>query len=305
MIYILGQEKQIFIQKKENSGLKWHSICSKIVLEDTIVPQVLYSINNGLYCFACRYYCNQNVPYDVNLDCSGTCQCNTQCIFKNCTKIIDNEVKTLNIQTITSFYEILTFLGFKNQIGNNERSFQFKLSSQYCLQRIMFYEDPDIQKQVLSIIPMQSIEDKAKENSNVNCTGYKDELIKSLLAWYKKECMSWLNSPKCSECGEITVYFDTHPPTSEEMLHAAIRTEVYSCKKCDKLSRFPRYNDPAKISQTRIGRCSEYANLFGCILRALDFDVRFIDNFEDHVWNEYWSESLQKVNINIILVDTC
>ncbi len=160
---------------------------------------------------------------------------------------------------------------------------------------MFFFEDPDVQKEVLNIIPLKLLEDNATANSKANNTAYQDELVKSLLAWYKKECMLWLNQPTCTNCNEKTQYCDTHPPSSEEGKYAAIRTEIYICNKCSKKYRFPRFHNPAKISKIKYGRCSEYANLFGCILRSLDYDVRFIDNFEDHVWNEYWSEALQKV----------
>ena len=51
-----------------------------------------------------------------------------------------------------------------------------------------------------------------------------------------------------------------------------------------------RYNDPLKLLDTRLGRCGEWANCFGAILRALDFHVRECHNvFEDHVWVEVQS----------------
>jgi len=145
---------------------------------------------------------------------------------------------------------------------------------------------------------MKEIEEKAltkfKQN-NSGTTDLKDEIVKCLLKWYKSDVMKWFNSPNCTNCNNKTEYFDTHPPTFMEDLSSAKRTEVYQCEKCLKLIRFPRYYNPAKISQIKTGRCSEYANLFGSILRALDYDVRFVDNYEDHVWNEYWSEFHQRV----------
>ena len=41
------------------------------------------------------------------------------------------------------------------------------------------------------------------------------------------------------------------------------------------------------ISDTREGRCGEWANAFGAILRSFDFHVRECHNvFADHVWVE-------------------
>ncbi len=76
---------------------------------------------------------------------------------------------------------------------------------------------------------------------------------------------------------------------------------MYKCTKCNTLNRFARYNNPAKLCETRTGRCGEYANLFGCILANFDYEVRFVDNFEDHVWNEYYSVSLSRW----VHVDSC
>ena len=48
-----------------------------------------------------------------------------------------------------------------------------------------------------------------------------------------------------------------------------------------------RHNDPLILLDTRVGRCGEWANCFGAILRSFDFHVRECHNvFEDHVWVE-------------------
>jgi len=50
---------------------------------------------------------------------------------------------------------------------------------------------------------------------------------------------------------------------------------------------FTRHNDPLILLDTREGRCGEWANCFGAILRSFDFQVRETHNvFEDHVWVE-------------------
>ncbi len=186
----------------------------------------------------------------------------------------------------------------------------------YGLTRIHAYEDPSVQEKLLSILPLSEIELEAKANcreesseSNLPISSldqlkisgslekpklsYRDELVRSLLKWYKYSFFTWCNKPLCSGCKQTsTDYVETQIPSAEEALWAASRTEVYKCSSCNILNRFPRYNNPIKLCETKTGRCGEWANLFGAILRALKYEVRFVDNFEDHVWNEYYSEDL-------------
>jgi peptide-N4-(N-acetyl-beta-glucosaminyl)asparagine amidase len=60
------------------------------------------------------------------------------------------------------------------------------------------------------------------------------------------------------------------------------------------VTRFPRYNHPEKLLETRRGRCGEWANCFTLLLRSLDFDARYILDWTDHVWSEVFSESQQR-----------
>lgn len=137
---------------------------------------------------------------------------------------------------------------------------------------------------------------------------YKDEFVKTLLSWFRNEFFSWCDQPMCKTCNQKGQYLETQSPNNEESKWLASRTEVYKCTKCSNNLRFARYNNPEKLLETQTGRCGEWANCFGAILRSFNYDVRFIDNFEDHVWNEYWSESLRKVNFTLIKwihVDSC
>lgn len=58
--------------------------------------------------------------------------------------------------------------------------------------------------------------------------------------------------------------------------------------------RFPRYNDPGRLLQTRRGRCGEWANAFALCCRAIGLDTRYILDLTDHVWVEYYSQSLAR-----------
>src|SRR5690606_27499008 len=102
-----------------------------------------------------------------------------------------------------------------------------------------------------------------------------DEFVKSLLKWFKNEYFTWCDKPICVKCNiRSEHYIETQTPNEDENKWHCSRTEVYKCK-CGNLCRFPRYNNPQKLSETKTGRCGEWANLFGCILRIFGYEVRF------------------------------
>jgi peptide-N4-(N-acetyl-beta-glucosaminyl)asparagine amidase len=181
------------------------------------------------------------------------------------------------------------------------REFNFESSIKFGIQRTSQYDDKSIQSKILSRVPVKDIELRTAESMKTSKLDYKDELVKTLLAWFRKEFFSWCDQPICKPCNMKGVHLETQTPSTEEAKWLASRTEVYNCNTCQAKLRFPRYNNPEKLMETMTGRCGEWANCFGAILRAFKYDVRFIDNFEDHVWNEYWSESLRRW----IHVDSC
>ena len=60
------------------------------------------------------------------------------------------------------------------------------------------------------------------------------------------------------------------------------------------MTRFPRYNHPGKLLETRKGRCGEWANCYCLCLRALGFDSRYVLDWTDHVWCEVYSSSQER-----------
>jgi peptide-N4-(N-acetyl-beta-glucosaminyl)asparagine amidase len=139
---------------------------------------------------------------------------------------------------------------------------------------------------------------KRKENST------SQEYVKELLHWYKKEFFSWCNKPKCPLCDSDKNIQNLGACRSNEFekKYQAFTTELYSCQGCGGIEvRFPRYNHPIKLLQTKTGRCGEWANLFGAILYACGFKTRFVSNYEDHVWNEFYNEEEKRW----IHVDSC
>ncbi|KAJ6762921.1 PEPTIDE-N(4)-(N-ACETYL-BETA-GLUCOSAMINYL)ASPARAGINE AMIDASE [Salix purpurea] len=77
-----------------------------------------------------------------------------------------------------------------------------------------------------------------------------------------------------------------------EIQYGAARVELYRCNSCSRTTRFPRYNDPLKLVETRRGRCGEWANCFTLYCRAFGYESRLILDFTDHVWTECFSEFL-------------
>uniref|UniRef100_A0A0D9WZ40 Transglutaminase-like domain-containing protein n=1 Tax=Leersia perrieri TaxID=77586 RepID=A0A0D9WZ40_9ORYZ len=78
-------------------------------------------------------------------------------------------------------------------------------------------------------------------------------------------------------------------PLPSEIKFGANRVEIYRCNYCSGTTRFPRYNDPYKLLETRKGRCGEWANCFTFYCRTFGYDARLILDFTDHVWTECFS----------------
>ncbi|ODV63500.1 peptide-N4-(N-acetyl-beta-glucosaminyl)asparagine amidase ASCRUDRAFT_5477 [Ascoidea rubescens DSM 1968] len=192
------------------------------------------------------------------------------------------------------------------------------------------YDSPLAQEKVFEVIDFDKIYDKvykriqqqnSKRKSKENFQNeflnydYEDFLVMELLSWFKNDFFAWVNIPHCenNEClndDESKIVFvkndsiqePNHCSLFKNLLFnfkkfaqdgEAIKTEVYKCTNCSSIIKFPRYNDPVKLLQTRRGRCGEWANCFMLILRSMNINARYIWNQEDHVWTEYYSNSLK------------
>ena len=76
-----------------------------------------------------------------------------------------------------------------------------------------------------------------------------------------------------------------------------IGAEVYRCRACGAETRFPRYNDPVKLLETRRGRCGEWANAFAMICAAAGLRARQVTDWHDHVWTEVWIPGTKEAGI--------
>lgn len=176
---------------------------------------------------------------------------------------------------------------------HGERSMTSRLQS--TLERVRTYESKQMQQEALKHIPVQLLHERARGNESP-MPAYQDELVMQLLHWFKRELFSWMNQPKCAACGcaNTKAVRTEGPSTPEEVSGEAGRVEVYQCPQCSALTRFPRYNNPAKLLETRTGRCGEWANCFTLCCRAMGFEARYVLDVTDHVWTEVYSEHFKR-----------
>ena len=186
-----------------------------------------------------------------------------------------------------------------NEYDTYQRRLMLRDRIQGYLKTALRYEDEETKAKAMSVIPFERLhseardaKEMAKEFGNGQVLEDEDYLVESLTYWFKGEFFEWVTSPSCWNCGQNqTRAIQTTLPTPDEARHDASRVEVYQCLQCGAQIRFPRYNDPGKLMQTRRGRCGEWANAFTCLCRCLDIEARFVVDWTDHVWTEYYSQA--------------
>ncbi|KAJ0982872.1 hypothetical protein J5N97_011127 [Dioscorea zingiberensis] len=186
---------------------------------------------------------------------------------------------------------------FFQEFRASENREEFEGSIRPYVSRVLMYEDPIRQEAARKSVPVDEIEEKAlialaKEG---NFKPLKAELDHSfllqLLLWFKQS-FRWVNSPPCNNCGSGTSNIGMGSPLPSETEYGGFRVELYRCDNCLNITRFPRYNDPLKLLETRRGRCGEWANCFTLYCRAFGYESRLIVDLTDHVWTECFSNFL-------------
>lgn len=148
------------------------------------------------------------------------------------------------------------------------------------------YKENEILDYVNQLIPSK-IKEKLNKESNTNFTHPSVQFLKTLLEWFKNDCMKWMPNSRnskdflCKNC-KIPLHFNIIIGNSWKLR----MSEVYECIKCDSKIVFPRYGEIKKIADSRIGRCSEWSMLFGSILNSLSIETRIVQDYLDHCWNE-------------------
>ncbi|GMP40880.1 hypothetical protein CsSME_00011166 [Camellia sinensis var. sinensis] len=163
--------------------------------------------------------------------------------------------------------------------------------------QVLMYEDPNRQDSARKTVPVERLEEKAlvalaKEGNFKPTKSEQDHaFLLQLLFWFKQS-FRWVNAPSCDGCGGETTANGMGIALSSETLYGASRVELYRCNSCSTITRFPRYNDPLKLLETRRGRCGEWANCFTLYCRAFGYESRLVMDFTDHVWTECMSPVL-------------
>lgn len=144
--------------------------------------------------------------------------------------------------------------------------------------RMAVYEDTQRLQAANRLIPPEILQLKDEK-----------EFVMAMLKWFKQDFFQWVNELECPQC-KIKCTFTT-TTVEEEIRYGASRVELFKCPQCLSIYRFPRYNDPLKLLETRRGRCGEWANCFLLLLKSapLKLQLRYILDLTDHVWVEYYS----------------
>ncbi|ESQ32337.1 hypothetical protein EUTSA_v10003714mg [Eutrema salsugineum] len=185
---------------------------------------------------------------------------------------------------------------FQQYVAAQDSS-EFESRIRPYVSQVLMYEDPVRQEAARKTVPKDELEEKAlvslaKEGNFKPSKHEKDyAFLLQLLFWFKRS-FRWVNEPSCDYCGNKTIGQGMGNPLTSELAYGANRVELYRCTSCPIITRFPRYNDPLKLVETKRGRCGEWANCFTLYCRSFGYDSRLILDFTDHVWTECFSHSL-------------
>eukprot|EP00743_Colponemidia_sp_Colp-15_P008244 GILK01008945.1.p1 GENE.GILK01008945.1~~GILK01008945.1.p1 ORF type:complete len:877 (-),score=138.60 GILK01008945.1:98-2728(-) len=270
----------------------WQSACSAIFISEPVAQPSFTTSSNKNVCFACGTTCH--LPNSVRPRLSTEpmrCQCSQDmCLFEarvhSAREQAQGQLRDLMVAEMARAQQQQVY---QMKMGGTQKM-AARIKSN--MNHMMIYEQPEVRQKALSVIPVALLEERCR--IDVNPLPGRDELLKQLLYWFKHEFFTWCNSPPCRVCNGSTQAMGGTQPTVEEQRWMAGIVEVHKCNQCAALTRFPRYNHPAKLLETRTGRCGEWANCFTLCCRALDFEARSAHDWTDHVWTEVYSETQQR-----------
>lgn len=192
---------------------------------------------------------------------------------------------------ITRFKNLVESNAFANEIAS--------ASNRLC----HVYDNTEWHSIILDTLELDLIYSNVDKMPRENEDEYTDNLVKELLRYFKDDFFTWCDKPICHTCGnnDNQNMTSVDQANAEEQRYQCGPVEIYHCNACGNSTRFPRYNDPIKLLDTRTGRCGEWCNLFTLILKSFGLEVRYVVNREDHVWCEYFSPFLKRW----VHVDSC
>lgn len=283
----------------------WQSICSRIYLGSTKTLQPAATANGRTICAACASSCHLPQAIRPVLQVTPTtCECSLLpdhfCLFSERSARGTEEVNREHNPTLLMTLAASNEKQINQILSQSSKQMSDRIHS--SLQQALQYEDISLQQQALQVIPVSDLQAMA-ERSLSNPTdkqqglALQDHLLIALLHWFKHEFFVWVNAPPCQGCGSPTEGIGGSAPTPEEARHGAGRVETYKCSTggaCAVITRFPRYNNPGKLLETRRGRCGEWANCFTLCCRAVGLEARLVSDWTDHVWTEVYSDKLRK-----------
>ncbi|KAH3760725.1 peptide N-glycanase [Pelomyxa schiedti] len=262
----------------------WQSTCSRVFFPFEEIRQPIFLTQGRKICFGCKHACHQgSVTIDDNSGSPAVCQCGEigTCLFL---PLVTGIGAPLPVQR-----SILSEMS-ESLMRGARASVEIKNRVKNSLEQMKLYEQPALQQKARSLVPVDVLQELAKTTPNVSSP--EDGFVVELLKWFKTQFFSWVDQPPCDRCGGKTTAAGMGQPSQAEMQGMAGRVELYRCSTCQVITRFPRYNHPGKLLETRKGRCGEWANAFCLILRSLGCNSRYVLDFTDHVWAEIYSDSL-------------
>lgn len=145
-------------------------------------------------------------------------------------------------------------------------------------------------RKVLNLIPIDQFVKDFILVKQADCdVSQEDYVLIRVLEYFRNELFKWFDKYKCDRCETICDTMKRVSPTNEESKWICSLVELYQCASCGKFYRFPRYNHPEKLLETRTGRCGEWAIAFTFICISLGYDSRLVYCTTDHVWCEVWN----------------
>ncbi len=111
---------------------------------------------------------------------------------------------------------------FSFQAG--ELDFLAKLNSELSLS--VSYEDPEAQEEARKVIPIERLENDARQKSNNDEALFRDFLLSELVHWFKTDFFSWFDSPNCGSCNRSMKNKGLGSATPQELADGASRIEL-------------------------------------------------------------------------------